>query len=113
MPTTKTWKIDSIECKKQEQGFEDVVYVVHWRLNGSNDNYLASVYGSQSLNFDPTDPDYEFVPYEELDEETVLNWVKFAMGEEKVSELELNIDNQIEGLINPPIQTKPLPWSNI
>ena len=113
MATTKLWKIDSIECKKQDQGFDDVVYTVHWRLYGINGQLSASVYGSQTLTFDPTDPDYVFVPYEELDEQTVLGWVKSSLGEESVSNFELNVDKQIDQLMNPPVETKRLPWVTI
>lgn len=110
MPNTITWKIDSMECKKQEEGFTDIVYIVHWRVNGTDGTNYATVYGSQMLSYDLTDPDYEFVPYEELDEATVIGWLHDAMGVDQVIALEENVENQLAQLANPPTEVKPLPW---
>ena len=110
MATTITWKIDSMECKKQEEGFTDIVYNVHWRVNGTDDVHYTSVYGSQILTYDLTDPDYDFIAYEDLDEATVIGWLQDAMGAEQVTALEDNVENQLAQLANPPTEVKPLPW---
>jgi hypothetical protein len=108
--TTTTWKIESLECKKQEQGFADVVYTIHWRLYATEGEYTTSIYGSQSVNFDPTNQDYVFTPYEDLTEEVVLGWLKGSIGEEEVSSKEANIIKILNDVMNPTSEIKPLPW---
>lgn len=110
--TITTWKIDSLECKKQEQGFTDVVYNIHWRLYATEGGQSTSIYGSQSVSFDPTDEAYVFTPYEELTEQTVIGWLHDSFGAENVTEKETVVTNILNSIINPVIETKPLPWSN-
>lgn len=112
MAITTTWKIDSLECKIEDQGFSDVVYTIHWRLHANEGSASTSIYGSQSVNFDPSDPDYEFVPYEELEEATVIGWLHDAMGVEGVIEKEEAVTTILEGIMNPVVESKPLPWSS-
>lgn len=104
------WKIDSLECKIQEQGFSDIVYNIHWRLYATEDDYATSIYGSQSVTFDPTDEDYVFTPYEDLSEELVLGWLHNAMGEDQVAEKEQAVQDTLTAIMNPVIEQKPLPW---
>lgn len=111
MAITTTWKIDSLETKIQEQGYTDVVYNIHWRLHANDGDYSTSIYGSQSVSFDPTDPDYVFVPYEELSEATVIGWLKGSIGSEAVTEKETTVANILTGIMNPVVESKPLPWN--
>ncbi len=104
------WKIDSLECKVQEQGFSDIVYYIHWRLYAAEGDYTTSIYGSQSVNFDPTDTDYVFTPYEDLSEELVLGWLHRAMGVDQVAEKEQAVQNTLNVIMNPVVEIKPLPW---
>ena len=112
MAITTTWKIDSLECKIEDQGFSDVVYTIHWRLHANDGDAATSIYGSQSVSFDPTDPDYEFVPYEDLDEETVIGWLHDSMGVEGVIEREETVTTILDGIMNPVVESKPLPWNS-
>lgn len=113
MATITNWKIDSLECKVQEQGYSDVVYTIHWRLYANDGDYSTSIYGSQSVSFDPTDPDYEFIPYEDLDEATVIGWLHGSFGEENVAEKENAVKNILHSIMNPVVKTKPLPWNAV
>ena len=42
-----------------------------------------------------------FIPFADLTNATITEWVETTMGEEKVSEMKTNLDNKIESLINP------------
>ena len=105
--TTITWKIDNIECKLQEGEYADVVYIVHWRANARSGEAATSRYGSVTLEFTGGD----FIPFEDLLEETVIGWVKDALGTDVVDGIETSLSYQIATLLAPTIASKPLPWS--
>lgn len=108
MATTYNWIISQLDCYPEEDGETDVVFIVHWRLEGTDGEYAGSVYSTQSVTIDP---DVPFTPYPDLTEEQVVGWVKDAMGEEQVAACEANVAKQIEDQINPPVVSPPLPWA--
>ena len=106
----KQWYINAMDCKPQDGDLTDFVVVVHWTRNAKeiiNDKeYFASVYGTQSFSAeDVTD----FIPYDQLTYEEVCGWLD---GSIDVAALDLNLDQQIENQVNPPIVTPPLPFVN-
>ena len=110
MAITYTWGIASLE--RNLPGGE--VYTAHWTLlasaEGLEGNIVnASAYGSVGLpEADPEDPD--FVPYESLTPEVVIEWVKEALGgEEKVAEMEGGLAAQIEEQLEPK-KASGTPW---
>jgi len=88
----------------------DFVINVHWtRLAKETINeveYQASVYGSQSFSKDDVT---NFIPYEELTYDIVCGWLDASLD---VEALDLNLDQQIENQVNPPIVVLPLPFPN-
>jgi hypothetical protein len=109
MANTYEWKINQLECYPQHEGQSDVVFVVHWdRLASDGAGHDARIYGSQSVTLDPDAP---FTPYADLTQADVEGWLEDAMGAERVAEMDVALDKQIEDLINPPILRMPLPWS--
>lgn len=107
MAITYTWSVVQMDCYPEYEQEADVVFNVHWTMNGVDGEYTGSVYGSQSLTLDSGST---FTPYADLTEEQVVGWVKAAMGEEQVLSLEANVAHQIEDKINPPVVNPPLPW---
>ena len=89
-------------------GETDVVFTVHWTLNGTDGTYNGDVYGSQGITIDHDAP---FTPYASLTQAQVVGWVQDALGEEQVASYEANVAQQIANQINPPVITHPLPWS--
>lgn len=107
MAITYTWSVVQMDCYPEYEQEADVVFNVHWTMNGVDGEYTGSVYGSQSLTLDSGST---FTPYPDLTEEQVVGWVKDAMGEEQVASLEANVAQQIDNQINPPVVNPPLPW---
>jgi hypothetical protein len=106
----KQWYINAMDCKPQDGDLTDFVVVVHWTRNAkeniNNVEYFASVYGTQSFSAaDVTN----FIPYDQLTYEIVCGWLD---GSIDVAALDLNLDQQIENQVNPPIVTPPLPFTN-
>jgi hypothetical protein len=54
----------------------------------------------------------DFVEYDDLTEDVVIGWVKSALGEERVKQIEDDITAQIDAQENPPAATKGsgVPW---
>jgi hypothetical protein len=54
-----------------------------------------------------------FIPYSELTEEQIVEWVKESLGSKGVESIEKSLASQVDRKINPPVVPviKPLPWS--
>tara|TARA_R110002153_G_scaffold194635_1_gene348026 strand:+ start:566 stop:886 length:321 start_codon:yes stop_codon:yes gene_type:complete len=101
---TYTWNNKTVDTFPSLEGETDVIFNVHWRLAGTNDNdNTGSVYGTQSLE---TSDLSDFTAFANITEQDINGWVETALGEEKVAELKANIDAQIEEQINPTVVTK-------
>jgi len=106
MTASYLWDCSRVDAYPIENENPDVVYNVHWSLLGASneDNmpngqpYQASTVGTQILD---TSIITEFIPFEDLTNGIVANWVITAMGPEAVAALELTIFNMIEEQVNP------------
>jgi len=88
---------------------DNVVTTVHWTASQTDGDFTASAYGSLGVPAaDPTSPG--FIPFEDLTEEQVKQWVLDTMGEEQVTALQANLDGQIETQKNP-TSASGLPWA--
>ena len=119
MAITYDWHIANLEYEI-EDGF---VYTAHWTVNatdedGDSENYSASAYGSVGLSR----PD-NLIPYEDLTEETVVDWVKEKFSEipeakdpeaepkkTQLQQIEEGLAAQIEAQ-KYPTSTSGLPWN--
>jgi hypothetical protein len=102
-----TWKIEALNCKPSFDGKTNVVETIHWRLNGVDGDYATSVYGSQGVTYIEGSP---FTDYDSLTEETVVEWLKDALGAEQVATYEDGVNGQLEALKNPTVVNPPLPF---
>ena len=100
--TTFTWAIANLE-RETDDGF---VFTAHYTVNAVNDTYSSGAYGS--IGFQRPD---NLIPYSELQEDTVIGWVKEALGgDQKVSEIETALQEQIDNQRAPKTATG-VPWS--
>ena len=99
------WKISQLERVTTDNG----VITAHWVCSDTDANgNSGSVYGSQGFEYDAASPD--FIPFESLTEDTVIGWVKAAMGAETVAAHEANVAAQIEAA-KAPKTAAGVPWS--
>jgi hypothetical protein len=106
MTVSYLWNCTRVDVYPVEDENPDVVYNVHWNLLGASNEdlmpngqpYQASTVGTQMLD---TSTITEFIPFEDLTDEIVTDWVITAMGSEAVEALELGIFNMIEEQISP------------
>jgi hypothetical protein len=106
----KYWYINQMTCVPQDGELIDFVINVSWtrfaKETINEKEYQASVYGSQSFSKDDVT---NFIPYEDLTYEIVCGWLDASLD---VEALDLNLDQQIENQVNPPIVVLPLPFQN-
>ena len=95
---TYDWNCKTVDVYPQEEGETNVVYNVHWVVSGTKEDYLATNIGTQIVTLNP---ETEFIPFDELTNEVVVDWTKKAMGEEQVEAIEGSIASQIDELENP------------
>lgn len=108
MLITYKWTIVQMDAYPEYAGKTDVVFTVHWRLDGTDGVYVGGVYGSVGVT---PDENAAYTPYADLTEEQVVGWVEAALGEEQVAAYHENIAKQIVDQAIPPVVTPPLPWA--
>ena len=99
------WNVNTVDVHPHEEGHDDVIYNVHWSVAKEDGEYVASSYGTQTLD---TSDLSDFTAFADVTADIVKGWVIDAMGEEEVSNLEASLDQQIEEQKNPTSITKTL-----
>ena len=99
------WDCKTVDTYPTHAGESDVVYNVHWRVTGVSDQvdsdrdpYSVAIIGTQALN---TEDLSNFTAFDTVVHSDVVGWVKEAMGEEAVANIESGIESQIDNLITP------------
>ena len=102
--------VSAMNCYPQAEGETDVVLVVHWQRNGTQEQdgktYNGSVYSICYVTYTSGSP---YTPYADLTLDQVLGWI-WASGVDKDA-TEAAVNQQIAQAINPPVITPPLPWA--
>ena len=94
----KNWTISSVKAKVEQDGLQNVIHTVHWRLQKTDGEFTADVYGSKSLAAPSAD---NFIPSKDVTLEIVKEWLKTSFEVEELESLEANLDAQIEAKKNP------------
>ena len=104
-----TWSINQMKCLPQTEGKINVVTEVHWKCSVEQEQddktYAASDFGVCEFVYRGGN----FVDYKDLTPDDVLDWV-WSSGVEK-SDVEAKVKLKIADLINPPVVSLSLPWS--
>jgi len=95
-----TWTIAQLERNANDDG----VVIAHWRATLQDGEYSASSYGTCGFEPDPTSED--FVPFDQLTEADVLEWVYASVDKDEV---EARLAADIESQKAPQVVTG-LPW---
>ena len=104
MSITTTWKIDKIECAKDNPG---IVETIHWRLYASSGEHEVSIFGLCVIDFIET-PD--FILYQNLTEGDVVAWVHSDLREKGVERAEDAVKKILVSKIHPGTEPETLPW---
>jgi hypothetical protein len=113
--TTFNWNIIQLNTYPEKNGKQDVVFTVHWILEGVDDestevtfglntHYTGSAYGSIYVTLDPDAP---YTPYTNLTKDQLLSWVWKSVNKD---ETETSVQTQIDEKKNPTVVILPLPF---
>lgn len=103
----KNWKIANLKRYPQNGLVFDVTYIINFKLENEEDRHVGGI----ELEGNPEDEN--FIPFEELTEEIVIDWVKETLGEEKLNEIYSNMENRLQERIerkNNPQFLSGKPW---
>jgi hypothetical protein len=109
MAATIEWLVEALACYPTKDSKTDVVMMVHWRCNGSEENdsktYHSTSYSTVGVTYEDGDA---FTPFADLTKDQVLGWVWESVDKD---ETEASVQKSIDNQINPPIIQPDLPWS--
>ena len=100
---TTTFKISQMD-RNTADGF---VTVVHWTASQVDGEHSASTYSTASFT---KEDGINYVPYEELTEAAVVQWVKDSLGEEGVAAVDAALAANIADQKAPKVAAG-VPWS--
>jgi hypothetical protein len=106
MAITYTWNCTTVDTYPTKSDQTDVIFNVHWRLNGvddTEDENVGDSYGVVSLD---TEDLSTFTAFADITEADVIGWVEAALGEDQVTALKNTIEHQIAEKITPTVVTK-------
>ena len=113
MAINYTWDVKNVDTYPSHTDSQDpantesdVIYNVHWRLNGSDDAnndadgnpQSGSVYGSIGLDVSDLS---SFTAFASVSLANVQAWVEAALGSDEVAALKASIDAQIAKKVTP------------
>ena len=99
--TSFTWAIANLERNTSD----GKVIVAHYTVSAKNDTYSAGAYGSLGFDGEIT------TPFSELTEQQIVGWVLDSLGEEKVEEICVALQTQLDEQAAP-TKAAGLPWVN-
>ena len=104
-----TWKVTGIKTRNEGE-YQSVVVQTYWTKTGTDEDGNEGVFSGATPFTTSTMPEGStFVPFSELTEEVVLDWIKAA-----VVGYENHIDEQIQKQIDQkkaPIEEQTFPWA--
>jgi hypothetical protein len=109
MAITYTWEVTSIKVK-DEGSFTNAVVQTYWKKTGTDENGNEGTFsGATPFSTDNMPEGNTFVPFAELTEEMVLEWIKDVV----VNDYERHVNEQIAKQIRDkttPVTEAALPW---
>lgn len=110
MAITYTWKITGIKTKTEGSN-QNAVVQTYWQKTGTDENGNKGTFsGATPFTTLDVPEGYTFVPFAELTEELVLNWIKAVVvggyDEHVNHQIQLQIDEKIT-----PVSEAQMPWA--
>lgn len=107
MEITNNWVIDSVNVASSLDGLEKVIVTINYKITSTSEDGLYAEFVSTKGFAAPHES--AFIPYEEVTEEMMIDWVK---DDEKDNEILLLLEKELEDKLNPPVlYNYTLPWA--
>jgi hypothetical protein len=102
---TYEWKINSLSVMNAPE--ENTAVMSNFTILGKDGNVTGSV--TYSVNLLPADVN-NFTPFTDITEDMAIQWTQDALGEDRVSAMETEVQIKINAQKVPTPQVAPLPW---
>jgi hypothetical protein len=113
MAITYTWKITGLKTKDVSDDKPAAVVQTYWQKIGTDEDGNEGTFsGATPFTVDPTDESGPFIPFEDLTEEDVLDWIKTVVVGGYADHVNGQIAKQIEEKISPVVDNR-LPWAPV
>lgn len=108
MEITYTWTVNSMSVLQTPD--PNYVVIVEWTCVGTDGTNTCDIGGTSEFS---SSQEGAFIPYEDLTELMVLEWVSADLGVAGVSNTEDCVKGQINSIVTPPVSptAEPLPWA--
>lgn len=103
------WYITGIQKKDLNENLTDVVIAVKFTKFLTVDGITVHLDSVVNLSIDESN---EFIPYNDLSHEKVVEWVKLTLGKDGIDMIDQELKTKIEKIKKPktPKFTKEFPW---
>jgi hypothetical protein len=114
---TYTWKVNSVKCYKDINGYQDYVYQTYWNCaaatSGTAGAYDASFAGATPLGTGAASTSgYAFKPFADLTQDDVLNWIWATLPPNAGKEYyEQKVSGELVYKMNYKTEEPNLPWN--
>lgn len=115
---TYTWKVNSVKCYKDLNGYQDYVYQTYWNcaantLGNTGQSYEASFAGATPLGTGAASvTGYAFKPFADLTQDDVLNWIWASLPVTAGKDYyEQKVSGELVYKMNYQTDEPPLPWN--
>ena len=110
MPITYTWKITGLKTK-DVNGKPSAVVQTYWEKTGTDESGNTGTFsGATPFTVDPSDYSGPFVPFQELTEQIVIDWIKTIVVGDYEEHVNGKIAEQISQKITPVVEST-MPWA--
>lgn len=97
MSINYNYSINTVK-KINENGFENAVVQVYWSLVGTNESgQTGRVYGTSTFSTNELNSNEDFIPFDQVSDETIVSWIQNSVSEEQDSHMKNTIQQQIGG----------------
>lgn len=110
MAITYTWKITGLKTQDFE-GKPNSICQTYWQKIGVDENGNEGTFsGATPFTVDHTDEAGPFIPFEQLTEQDVIDWIKTVVVGDYEKHVNGKIQEQIDLKIRPVVEAK-MPWA--
>ena len=112
MAITYTWKVTDMAVRnKTVDGttYDETVVQTFWEKTGTDENGNTGIFaGATPFDYNPESS--TFIPFSELNEETVVGWIKGVVVGSYEDHVNEQIQKDIDKNVNPSVDSG-LPWA--
>lgn len=104
-----TWTIQNLECLTNLNDTQNIVYSIFWQAYATRVADGKTYTSSQNGKTDIIVSSGPFIPYEELTEQILLEWLFNRLSDDKIN-VENALEKEIDEIINPIKVILTPPW---